>query len=72
MRTRLESFIELMKSNRENNPKFLNNYQEPPELAEIYDVPEKYYHIDNFAQNFLNPITYITKSIIQKMKKKDK
>jgi predicted nucleotide-binding protein (sugar kinase/HSP70/actin superfamily) len=41
MRTRIEAFIDLMKSNRENNPRFQNTYVEPRELAEIYDQPLK-------------------------------
>jgi len=41
MRTRLEAFIDLMKTNRESNPKFQNKYVEPPELAEIFDQPIK-------------------------------
>jgi predicted nucleotide-binding protein (sugar kinase/HSP70/actin superfamily) len=41
MRTRLEAFIDLMKTNRENNPRFQGKYVEPPEIAEIYDHPAK-------------------------------
>lgn len=39
MRTRLEAFIDLMKTNRDNNPKFQNKYVEPPEIAQIFDQP---------------------------------
>lgn len=38
MRTRLESFIDLMKSNRRENPLFKGKYQEPPEIKQIYEI----------------------------------
>ncbi len=68
MRTRLESFIDLMKSNQENNPQFQNHYKEPSELNEIYDVAPKYYAIDSFAKNILNPITEITMAYFKRNK----
>jgi len=37
LRTRLESFIDLMKSNRQENPRFKGKYQEPHEIGKIYD-----------------------------------
>jgi predicted nucleotide-binding protein (sugar kinase/HSP70/actin superfamily) len=39
MRTRIEAFIDLMGANRETNPRFIDKYVEPPEIAEIYDKP---------------------------------
>ena len=54
-----------MKSNRKNNPKFQNNYVEPPEIAEIFDEPDKYSRINNFftgvMEPFLNTIKIIPK-----------
>ncbi len=55
MRTRLEAFIDLMKSNRKNNLKFQGNYQEPKDIEEIYDSEDKYYGFNNFIANFFNP-----------------
>jgi len=56
MRTRLEAFIDLMKTNREYNPKFQNVYQEPPEIEKIYGKPKKYPQFNNFIENFFNPL----------------
>ncbi|MCP4763634.1 MAG: hypothetical protein GY870_17825 [archaeon] len=58
LRTRLETFIYLMETNRENNPKFKDKYKEPEALAEIYDKPIKssipktiLEKISNYVQN---------------------
>lgn len=55
MRTRLESFIDLMKANRKNNPKFQNTYVEPPEIKAIYDESPQLDPISNFFSNILTP-----------------
>lgn len=55
MRTRLEAFIDLMKANRENNPKFQGVYVEPQEIHEIYGKTDKYYKFNNFVEHVLNP-----------------
>jgi predicted nucleotide-binding protein (sugar kinase/HSP70/actin superfamily) len=56
MRTRLEAFIDLMKTNRDHNPKFHNVYQKPPEIEKIYGKPEKHPQFNNFIENFFNPL----------------
>jgi predicted nucleotide-binding protein (sugar kinase/HSP70/actin superfamily) len=55
MRTRIESFIDLMKSNRKNNPKFQNKYVEPPELAEIFDKPPRFRRTKAFFKRLAQP-----------------
>ncbi|MHA1584899.1 MAG: hypothetical protein ACTSWL_06565, partial [Promethearchaeota archaeon] len=56
MRTRLEAFIDLMSANRENNPRFQGKYQQPSEIEKIYNNQEKYLHLNQFAEDILNPV----------------
>ena len=63
MRTRLEAFIDLMKSNREINPRFQNKYVEPPEIAELFDHPiHKATFFDNIKES-VQPILKLLKLI---------
>ncbi len=67
MRTRLEAFVDLMKLNRKNNPKFQDNYIEPPEIREIFDIPEKYEGINTFFTGIVEPFLNTLK-ILPKLK----
>jgi hypothetical protein len=57
MRTRIEAFIDLMKTNRENNPKFQNKYHEPAIISEIYDKePKSENNLVNFFSTLGKPL----------------
>jgi hypothetical protein len=51
LRTRIETFISLMESNRENNPRFMDRYVEPPEISELYDQPAFLKTVKNIIPN---------------------
>ncbi|MHA1519736.1 MAG: hypothetical protein ACTSRK_06090 [Promethearchaeota archaeon] len=56
MRTRLEAFIDLMRANHENNPKFMNNYVEPPEIKAIFDDKTQEDGISRFINHIFTPL----------------
>lgn len=60
MRTRLESFIDLMNSNRQGNPKFQNKYREPSEIKAIYD---KKVPLTNHSPLFSEVLTPFTNNL---------
>lgn len=63
MRTRMEAFIDLMDTNRENNPRFMGKYVEPLIIDEIWGEKEEKSGLQNilgdigeFMENMVMPL----------------
>jgi len=59
LRTRIEAFIELMKSNRRNNPRFQDTYVEPKLISEIWDKKEENI-LEDFMEGMVKPFMKTT------------
>ena len=69
MRTRMEAFIDLMQTNRRNNPKYQGTYKEPKILAEIYDKPIKSVGIADFLKTMVQPFLDLFEASTEKKEK---
>lgn len=59
LRTRMETFISLMESNREHNPRFKDRYIEPILISEIFDKPSIMKRVKKINTNIVKTLNYI-------------